>query len=150
MITSAISSAVDASAFFTTSSVIGSTLVSTDIDVDLDVAIGIEPCATAGRYDAGGVVLVNEQRARPLAVEQGRPRHHRNVQLADGAPEVRAPGALVARQALDRGYGVIAAADAALDPREHARGDDLHRVERRAVPVGAEVLGDEVVHEAVD
>jgi hypothetical protein len=73
MTTSAISSAVEASAFLTTSSVIGSTLVLgrrvSSIDVHLDVAERIEPRYAAGRHDARRVDLVDEQRAAALARE---------------------------------------------------------------------------------
>ncbi len=68
MITSAISSAVDASAFLTTSRVIGSTR--SGIELDLDVAVAVEPGGAAGRNDAGRVGLVHEERASQLALEQ--------------------------------------------------------------------------------
>ena len=63
MMTSAISSAVEASAFLTTSRVIGSTAAAVSgTDIDLDVAVSVQPGAAPGWDDARRVVLVNEQR----------------------------------------------------------------------------------------
>ena len=73
MITSAISSAVEASAFLTTSRVIGSTAwgaAGSGTDLDLDVPVLVQPGEAARRHDAGGVGLVDEQRPRALAVEE--------------------------------------------------------------------------------
>src|SRR4051795_10543269 len=160
MITSAISSAVEARPFFTTSSVIGSARVSIDIDVHLDVAEGIEPRAAARRDDARGVVLVDEERPRALAVEQRGPRHDRHVQLL---PEVRAADALLARQALDGRERVVPPRGHPLDARPPAPPRPPPPAAPPpppppppggggggAVPVRAEVLVDEVAHEQVD
>ena len=81
MITSAISSAVDAMAFLTTSSVIGSTQPPTP----LDVAVVVEGAVRPGD-DARRVGLVDEQ-AAPAA---GRPRRPERLRRAFDAGRRRA------------------------------------------------------------
>src|SRR6476619_1086608 len=118
MITSAISSAVEASAFFTTSRVIGSTVVArtvSAIDVDLDVAVGIESRDTAGRDDAGRVDLVHEQRPAPLSGQQAGAAADRRLDQAVLGAEVRLPRALVRRERAYRRERVVAPRRSALD-----------------------------------
>ena len=97
MITSAISSAVDASAFLTTSRVIGSTAQASELD--LDVAVLVEAGEAARWDDAGRVGLVDEQRAAPLSVEQAGAVADGGLDQADSRAEVGQPRALLAGRA---------------------------------------------------
>ena len=95
----AISSAIDASALPTIWSVTGSTraLVGHRSLQDERAGRRVAPHRPAGRDDDGGVVLVDEQRARLGRLADGRARPHRHarlaVDLASGA--VRAGGVRV-------------------------------------------------------
>src|SRR6476619_7388126 len=117
MITSAISSAVDASAFLTTSSVIGS-MRDSDNEIDLDVAVLVEAGQAPRWDDAGRVGLVDEQRATPLSVEQAGPVADLDLDQADLRPEVGEARALGEGEGADRGDRVVELGRCALDARD--------------------------------
>src|SRR3954452_13299625 len=115
MITSAISSAVDASAFLTTSRVIGSTRSA--IELDLDVAELVEAGRAAGRDDASRVRLVDEERPTPLALEQAGTVADRCLEQALSRVEEGEPGSREVGQSPDRGEGVVLPRRRSLDAR---------------------------------
>src|SRR6476659_5855331 len=120
MITSAISSAVDASAFLTTSSVIGS-----DNELDLAVAVLVEAGQAPRWDDAGRVGLVDEQRATPLSVEQAGPVADLDLDQADVRPEVGEARSLGEGEGADRGDRVVELGRYALDARDRTDRDDV-------------------------
>ncbi len=79
MMTSAISSAIEPSAFWITSMVTGSAFMTPPLpglpvldgvpvlDGDDDVGVGVEPGPPARRHHRGGVVFLDDQRPGPLA-----------------------------------------------------------------------------------
>src|SRR6188508_101528 len=123
MITRAISSAVDASAFLTTSSVIGSIRAlepESDNELDLDVAVLVEAGEAARWDDARRVGLVDEQRAAPLAVQQARPVAGLDLDQADIGAEVGEPRALGGRERADCRDRVVQLRCSALDAGDRA------------------------------
>src|SRR3954451_8974176 len=148
MITSAISSAVDASAFLTTSRVIGSTRSA--IELDLYVAERVQAGRAAGRDDAGRVRLVDEERAAPLALEQAGTVADGCLHQALSWIEEGEPGSREVGQSPDRGEGVVLPRRGALDARERPDRHDVDRVGSRAVTVRPNVLRDEVRDETGD
>src|SRR5262245_25344194 len=133
MTTSAISSAVEPSAFLTTSRVIGST---SGTGVHLDVPVGVEPRHASRRDDAGRVDLVDEQRPGQLDVEQSRAGADGRLDSSMRLAEVRKPGALVEGKRADRGDRVVTPARRALEAADHAERDDVDWIVCRAVAVG--------------
>ena len=143
MTTSAISSATDASAFLTTSSVTGSiatAVIGAPFEGDVDVAERVERRAAARRHDAVASYSSTISGPSPRRrVEQRRPRDHRDVAGAALGPE---PGTARRRwrrlcfSNTESGERVVRDLAVPSRPRRQLQVDDVDRRVRRGVTVG--------------
>src|SRR3954462_1839457 len=140
-ITSAISSAMDESAFLTTSRVTGSALFMRQHHI----ALRVERRAPAGRHHARRIVLLDDERAMPRRGELGAADDARR-RRALPRPEVRV--ALSARRGAARRD--IARAPLDRKPRHDSQRDALELLGLRLVTVSALVLVAEVPCEAAE
>ena len=152
MMTSAISSAVEASAFLTTSRVIGSTARS-GVRHRHRPRCCRDPSSRA--VHPGGTTHVESssstsKRPGALAAEQSGAIADRRLDRACRRAEVGSARALHCRKSTDRGERIVLPGRRPLDAGERPHRHDVERVVGGAVAVGAHVLGDEVLDDAVD
>src|SRR5690606_7911207 len=139
MMTSAISSPMEASACLTTSTVIGSTGSALMDHLHSDVAGRIAANESIGRNDTGRIIFLDDERAGPRRRVKLAARDHRDFDRPVARPEIGTPhGALPVRRIFRPGKAIRRLLPATAQDLE---ADDRHRILPGPVTEGPAMFG---------